>query len=373
MQRQLILAALMVMAAPVFAGNDERGREDSQAATYCVYDIGRLPGLPPGAISLDIAGINDRDQIVGWTGIAGVPPLHSFIWDRKRGMRDLGSISGHPSLIATAVNGSGTVIGEATDLETETLAFAWTRGRGVRTLDTSLGGVNTFPTDINRRGQIVGASETETGAFHAFLRDVNGEVLDLGASPGGSGVSSATAMNDRGQVIGTRAAGGVVDAFIWDERRGMRPLIEDTAPNFFPFPLDINNRGEVVGDILGTEPQRAFRWTRSEGVQFLGTLSGVETDFATARAINRWGTIVGGSQAASGGEVHGFVWTRRTGMRDLNELVDPSSVLPVQPVLGAAVGINDFGSIAVIGFVPGEEEQRGFLMVAKRHAGKGCR
>ena len=58
----------MVMAAPVFAGNDERGKEDPQAATYCVYDMGQLPGLSPGAISLDIAGINDRDQIVGWTG-----------------------------------------------------------------------------------------------------------------------------------------------------------------------------------------------------------------------------------------------------------------------------------------------------------------
>jgi probable HAF family extracellular repeat protein len=372
MRREYLIAALLMAAGPLFAGNDARGREDAEPATYCLYEIGRLPGLPPGEISLELVGINNRNQIVGWTGLAGTPPLHSFIWDRQHGMRDLGTVPGHPNLLATAVNDAGVVIGEATDLETETLAFAWRRGRGVRTLDTSLGGVNSFATDINRRGQIVGASETETGEFHAFLRDVNGEVLDLGALPGGSGVSSASAMNDRGQVVGTRAVGGVVDAFIWDERRGMRALIEDTGPNFFAFPLDINERGEVVGDILGTEPQRAFRWTRGEGVQFLGTLSGVETDFATARAINRWGTIVGGSQAAPGGEVHGFVWTRKRGMRDLNEVVDAGSGMAGQVVLGAAVGVNDFGGIAVIGFVPGEESQRGFLALPRRQPHKAC-
>jgi hypothetical protein len=60
-------------------------------------------------------------------------------------------------------------------------------------------------------------------------------------------------------------------------------------------------------------------------------------------------------------------------MRDLNERIDPGTVLPFQPVLGAALGINDRGSIALIGFVPGEESQRGFLLVPRRYPGKDCR
>ena len=372
MRRAQLLAVLTIATTPAFAGNDNHGKDD-QPATYCVFELGQLPGLPPGEVSLDVAGINERDQVVGSISVAGVDATHAFIWDRKRGMRDLGAVPGHVSINATAVNEAGTVVGDATDFDSgESLAFVWTRSKGVRTIDSSLGGVTSFATDINRAGQIVGASQTASGAFHAFLRDRNGDLLDLGAFPDGSGTSSATAVNDRGQVVGTRVVGPVQDGFLWDGRRGMRPLIEDTTPEAFPFPTDINERGEVVGDMLGTEPQRAFRWTRSEGVQFLGTLSGVATDFATARAINRSGTIVGGSQVSSG-EVHGFVWDRRAGMRDLNELIDAGSELAVQPVLGAALGINDGGSIGLVGFVPGEDSQRGFLMVPKRHRWERCR
>jgi probable HAF family extracellular repeat protein len=225
---------------------------------------------------------------------------------------------------------------------------------------------------VSRSGQIVGASKTGTGAFHAFLRDVNGDVLDLGAFPDGSGESGATAVNNRGHVVGTRGDGQILEGFLWDERNGMQLLIEDPAPFFFLFPHDINNRGEVVGEILGTDPTHAFRWTKSGGVQDLGTLSGLDTHYAAASAINRWGTIVGGSQTTSG-LVHGFIWSRQTGMRDLNELIDPSSELPSQAVLGSGAAINDAGSIAVVGFVPGEDSQRGFLLVPRRDSGKACR
>lgn len=373
MRHQFFLAALMIAAVPVIADNGTQGKGEFKPATYCLYEIGRLPDLPPGETSFDIRAINKHDQIVGWTGLAGVPPLHPFIWDRKRGMRDLGSLPGHASAVAADINDAGTVVGDANDFETgESLAFIWTRRAGIRPLDASLGGVDSVATGINRSGQIVGASKTATGAFHAFLRDVNGDVLDLGAFPDGSGDSSATAVNDRGHVVGTRGDGQILEAFLWDERNGMQLLIEAPPPFFFLLPRGINNRGEVVGEVLGTDPTRAFRWTKSGGVQDLGTLSGLDTDFATAAAINRAGTIVGGSQTTSG-LVHGFVWNRKTGMRDLNELIDPSSELPSQAVLGGAAGINDAGSIALIGFVPGEDSQRGFLLVPRRHSDKACR
>jgi probable HAF family extracellular repeat protein len=106
-------------------------------------------------------------------------------------------------------------------------------------------------------------------------------------------------------------------------------------------------------------------------LQDLGSLGGLDTDYGTATAVNRWGTIVGASQTTSG-LVHGFVWSRQTGMRDLNDLIDPSSEIPPQAILGGAAGINDLGSIALIGFVPGELSQRGFLLVPQRHPQNGC-
>jgi probable HAF family extracellular repeat protein len=364
----------MIVTAPVIAHDSDQSKGEFQPATYCVFEIGRLTELPPGEISLDVRAINNRNQIVGWTALAGVPPLHPFIWDRRYGMRDLGSLPGHANGIAADINDAGTVVGEATDFATgQSLAFTWTRRTGMRELDVSLGGVDSVATGINRFGQIAGTSQTGAGDFHALLRDVNGDVLDLGALPDGSGSSSATAVNDRGQVVGTRGPRGqITEGFVWDERHGMQPLIEDPPPFFVPFPLGINNHGVVVGEVLGTDPTRAFRWTRREGLQDLGALSDLDTHYTSARAINRWGTIVGGSQTPSG-LVHAFVWNRRTGMRDLNELIDPGSELPSQAVLLVAQAINDFGSIALMGFVPGEESQRGFLLEPRRHSDKACR
>ena len=53
----------------------------------------------------------------------------------------------------------------------------------------------------------------------------------------------------------------------------------------------------------------------------LGSLGGTQSE---ASAINDAGTIVGGSQTATG-EFHGFVWNSRSGMRDLNDLIDARS------------------------------------------------
>ncbi len=301
MRRQQVFATLMIVMTPVFAGAANQSKGDVPA-TYCAYDIGQLPGLPPGETSLDVRAINNRNQIVGATAVAdGVSPYHAFIWDRKKGMRDLGSVPGHPSLVAADINDAGTVVGDATDFETgESLAFIWTRKGGVRAPDTSLGGVNSLATGINRSGQIVGASQTATGEFHAFLRDVNGDILDLDTFAAGTGDSSATAVNGLGQVVGSRVSEEIQDGFLWDESNGLRGIIEDATPTFFLFPQDINNSGEIVGDILGTVPGRAFRWKQGEGLQQLGTLSGLDTHFATARAINMWGVVVGGSETTSG-------------------------------------------------------------------------
>lgn len=367
------LASLIIGAAitPAFAGSDNERKHDPEPATYCVYDIGRLPGLPPGGTERAVRAINNRNQIVGWTALGGGGhPLHAFIWDRKRGMRDLGSLPEHASSLAADINDAGRVVGEANNLAADgPLAFHWTKRTGMRALDASLGGAASIATGINRSGQIVGSSRTGTGELHAFFRDLNGDVLDLGDFADGNFSSQAVAVNDSGQVVGLRWDGNIVEAFLWDGRNGTRPLVED-ASLLSIIPKDINSRGEVVGEMFG-EPSHAFRWTKDAGLQDLGTLSG---SYATASAINRSGTIVGASQSTAG-PPHAVIWSRRSGIRDLNELIDPSSELATQAVLVIAQAINDAGWIAAYGYVLDPvDPQRGFLLVPRRHDGSpGCR
>ena len=64
----------------------------------------------------------------------------------------------------------------------------------------TLGGTTSYATAINDRGQVVGNSPTIAGVTHAFLYG-DGAMTDLGTL--GGTTSYATAINDRGQVVGS--------------------------------------------------------------------------------------------------------------------------------------------------------------------------
>jgi probable HAF family extracellular repeat protein len=150
----------------------------------------------------------------------------------------------------------------------------------------TLGGENSQATAINERGQVVGWSTLPDGSRHAFFWD-NGAMHDLGAvglfptyRRVGLVVSSSVAINERGQVIGNRPEGG---AFLWGD--GVNQ----------PLPLDfatgINNRGQVVGwlmqpDAGGVLKLQAALWEDGVVTQ-LGTLGGDES-WAVAISDNGW-------------------------------------------------------------------------------------
>ena len=121
-----LLAASMITAVPAFGAGDD-ARIESRPATYCLHQIDPLPGMPAGESWVDVSGINDRGQVTGWISPADGSPIHAFVWDRKQGIRDLGTVPGHSSMYAAAINDAGSIVGEALNEETgENLAFAWT-------------------------------------------------------------------------------------------------------------------------------------------------------------------------------------------------------------------------------------------------------
>ena len=71
---------------------------------------------------------------------------------------------------------------------------------------------------LNNRGQIVGSnSSVASGEVHAILWE-DGQIIDLGTLPGGTR-SSAQAINDRGQIVGgSITASGGFNAVLWTKR-----------------------------------------------------------------------------------------------------------------------------------------------------------
>jgi probable HAF family extracellular repeat protein len=82
-------------------------------------------------------------------------------------------------------------------------------------LGTLPGGNYSSATGINNRGQVVGVANDANGLDHAFLFE-DGVMTDLGTLPGGSEFSQATGINDRGQVVGySFTASGSDRAALW--------------------------------------------------------------------------------------------------------------------------------------------------------------
>ncbi|SEA47416.1 HAF repeat-containing protein [Nitrosospira multiformis] len=153
-------------------------------------DIGTLGGK----VSL-ASGINDAGQVVGYSETTNTGQLHAFITGPNgMGIVDLGGGT------ASAINDAGQVVGRS---ETDA------SGRTFRTFITGPNGVGmtnlgvSAPYAINNAGQVVGESYTAAGEFHAFITGPNGVgATDLGSLGGALTYSSAHDINDIGQVVG---------------------------------------------------------------------------------------------------------------------------------------------------------------------------
>jgi len=242
------------------------------------------------------------------------------------------------------------------------LGFVWDPvSRQMRPLPT-LGGTNAFATGTNDLGETVGWAET---AVHdsscIFPQVLQFEPVVWG--PGREQIhalplvaddtsGAATALNDRGQVIGISGSCGIAvggptakHAVLWDNGRLVQipALYGDEAP-YWNTPMMINQRGDVVGFAgFPNDPGGAltppFRWSKEEGTQAIPLLKGDIAGVATS--INEHRQIVGYSNDASN-NFHPWIWEKGR-VADLNGLIEPGSGL-TSPI-GFALDINDSGEI----------------------------
>ena len=171
-----------------------------------------------------------------------------------------------------------------------------------------------------------------------FTTTTPGSRTDLGTL--GGTASTATSVNDAGVVVGatTTAPGQTLQgygtrAFAWQRGGTMRDLgVLSTRNGGSSQALDVNERGQIVGDSLTDAGERHVVLWDADGITDLGTLGGGSS---SATSINDAGDVVGSSTTASG-EQHAFLW-RNGRMTDLGTLGGRTST---------AQSINDRGDVA---------------------------
>jgi probable HAF family extracellular repeat protein len=327
-------------------------------------DLGALPGVNgslPNAINANgaIAGISENGAIDPATGFA---EYEGVVWQDGQ-IINLGTFGGNFSY-AGDINDQGQVAGFALTTKpdsfflgnlcfnnpfaTQMLAFVW-QGGALQNLGT-LGGPDSCAYWINQRGEVAGMSFTNstinpsTGfpTTHPFVW--NGRhMLDVGSLGGtlalGAGV---VPLNDRGEMVGfsNLAGDAIFHPFHWTKSKGMEDL--GTLGGNNGEANSINDAGMIVGkaDLPGSKTHDAFLWTRKAGMKDLGTQDG--DPCSNALAINSKGQIVGGSTDCSN-FLHAFLWEDGGPMIDLNSFLPPGS----GATLTEATFINDRGEISV--------------------------
>lgn len=308
--------------------------------------LGELPGH---SISWAV-DINDKGQVVGWSGETGNKNKHAVIWQPDGTIKDLGTLGG-PISAATAINNNGYVVGQSiTGGPGMMHAFIWKPETGMVDLGAPGKVYRYYASDIDDSGRAIGwtselIKEGSGASFYrsrAVIWDINGTLNDISVTFGGK-FSSATAINSAGQIAGYAGSQTNVNAFLWSEKDGLKDLgrlqflpaftgFVDSLSTPGSYGKALNDTGQVVGSSSGKNTNiHAFFWSLETGMIDLGTLQPPKKDtpepapdktgskkhlmtvklrkpfeginWSEASGINNAGTIIGSSNG------HPVVWT----------------------------------------------------------------
>ena len=370
------ITALCLAACSLFGparADDADDAERGQPAPRYVVTVLRSLG---GTSSLGTS-INNRGWVAGRSRVSSNQSIHATLWDNGT-LTDLGTLGGPNSAVLWPVkNTRGVLTGISQTAEADPKKETWSCGfffpaatrtgfrcvgfrwkDGVMTPLPTLGGTHGFATGTNNHLRTVGWAENliadptctapQVLQFRAVLWGADGRVERELPPLATDSTSAATAINDRGQIVGIS---GRCDQSVGRYSAIRMVLWENGVPMSIPTfggaawntPMAINQRGDVVGfanasaaDADNFNP-RAFFWRKGQGIQPLAALMNHITSQATG--INERGQIVGQSCDAND-ECKAVLWQRCRAV-DLNSLLDPGSTL----VLTTANDIDDQGRI----------------------------
>ncbi len=361
---------------------------------YTVTDLGTLGGSYTYAYGMNAAawvtgGAATQTQTGGLSQTA-------FFWHGGR-MIDLGTLPGGLNSEGAGVNASGEVAIVSETYRTDPngedfcefgthrqcLGAIWKNGV-LMPLPTLRGGNNAAAFDINNRGQVSGFAENGTRdatcvtggtpfqlmRFEAVVWGADGEIRELPPLRGDT-VGFAFGINDSGQVAGTSGlcsntslppAPSGAHAILWDKNGSPTDL--GNLGGGYNLATSVNNRGDVAGGALSGQDGtiHAFLWTRRTGMRDLGAFPGAFVTTATCcKTINDRDEVVG--MAIDGTGLRALLWHGEVPI-DLNTLIPSGSGWYLQ----MACAINNAGEIAGQGIINGEVHS--FLLIP-HHGGAG--
>ena len=391
--RALLPAVVLLVGVVALSASEAGAGGRGVPPTYLAVNMASLGGASSAGTS-----INDFGLVAGYSNLAGDETVHAAAW--LYGLTfDLGTLGGPNSAVLwPAKNDRGLIVGVAETAEADPLGEAWScsnffpgeptghvcRGfvweRGVMRPLPTLGGPHGFAAGANNLGQVVGWAENEVEdptcvapqvlQFRAVRWDTRDDTLEELPPLPGDTVSAATAINDRGQVVGIsgicdRAVGrfSASHAVLWQD--GEVIDIGNLGGVAWHTPMAINNHGEVVGFSNydpadeGAFNSRAFYWSADTGIVDLGTLPGDSA--SQALGINDRGQVVGMSCTEGFASCRGFLWEDGV-MLDLNALIG----FGYDDHVYFANDINDRGMITGMAVDAGSGESVPFLALPFR-------
>jgi probable HAF family extracellular repeat protein len=374
--RAVALAATVTAFPLASQGVAVAGFGQHRLASYHVTELGALGGAASAGNS-----INNRGWVTGNSDLPGDRMTRATLW-RAGTTVSLGTLGGPNSAVLWPVkNDKGLIVGVSETAKLNPLGEDWScsvffptvthhvcrgfvwRDGSMRALPT-LGGPDGFATGANDRGRVVGWAENtvhdptcqapQVLQFRAVVWNIRQhkmarrhKITELRPLSNDT-VSAATAINNRGQVVGISgicgfAVGGFSarHAVLW--QHGTVRNLGSLGGKAWNTPMAINNWGEVVGfaNLPGRDQAapnfHAFIWTRHGPMRDLGTLPGDAV--SEGLGINDRGQVVGISCKAGFADCRAFLW-------DHGVMTDLSKLAPTYPGhLVFANDINDLGDI----------------------------
>jgi probable HAF family extracellular repeat protein len=250
--------------------------------------------------------------------------------------------------VPSRLNNLGDVAGKADDSSSgETQASIWHHGKykfRPKHLGKFHGGEHSSASSINDAGDVAGEANTAESLVPFVWTPRGG----LRQSPllAGDNCGQAFGINRDGHVVGYSSGPNGKRAFLWTRRGRVRDLGILPGGNYSSA-ADINDLDQVAGTSGSAAGERAVLWTTNGNILDLGTLPGDTS--SEASAINHNGDVVGYSKGPRG--MRAFLWTQASGMQDLGVLPGGNS--------SRALGINDMG--AVVGTSTSSSGDRAFI------------
>ncbi len=258
--------------------------------------------------------------------------------------------AGDMGRVPCRLNNLGDVAGRAGDsLSGKTRATTWDHGSLRPTNLGNLGsGEYSSASGINDAGEVAGAANTAISIVPFVWTPTDG-LRQVPLLPGHN-CGQAFGINRNGHVVGYSSGPNGRRAFLWTRSGSVRNLGVLPGGNHSSA-CDINDSDEVVGTSASAAGDRAVLWTKTGDIRDLGTLPGDMS--SAASAISNQRAVIGYSKGPRG--MRAFLWTQATGMQDLGVLFGGNS--------SRALGINDKG--AVVGSSTSSAGPRAFIWTKK--------